>query len=746
MLFGTVLAGGVSADRPWLLVGGALVYLAVHREDALGCLARGTLGLLVGWLLAVPFDRPDGLIVLDPDRPVEIIGTVRGHTERVPDALGGEDRERLEVVTERVRQGDETVRSTERVFVSLPLAADSAAPVIGWGRRIQIRGYLRRAPGWRNPGSDARTGPWRITVESRRFVEVGRGSPWGDAATGWRHLLDRAASELDGDGGALVRALVLGDRSQLPERWTRALRATGLAHVMAVSGLHVGLFGGLVWWLTGGCRRPVRLTLVAIVLALQVVAVGPRPAVLRAAIMGWMAIGALAMRRPPLALHTLTVAACGLLLFEPSWIHDRGFLLSISATAGLILGAPRLVQRWSGWPRWLAVGLSATVAAQLATWPWLLPWAPWWSPASLWLNLLAVPWLVLTLVVSWLAVACGIVARIADGVGDLGVELTVPSRLVLDLLAERSPSTWILDVDGLSATLVAAAVTLVLWRPRWLVSWLLVGGLMVAGWRVHDRPKDPEVIALDVGQGDALVLRYGSAGILVDGGGWRRGDVGGRLVEALAALGVYRLDAVVLTHPDTDHCRGLLDLAAYRRVHEVWTPPGWDATCALDLLGRHDVRWRPLWRGHRLRAGPWRGEVLWPPPGGRGQSNGRSLVVRFEVSRRRLLLTGDLEAAEERRLVAIDRHRLAADGLKIAHHGSKTSTSAQFLDAVSPRWALLSAGRSNPYGHPHASVLDRLAARRVTVWRTDRHGAIRIRWSTLGPPRVRVEAGDAADW
>ena len=245
-------------------------------------------------------------------------------------------------------------------------------------------------------------------------------------------------------------------------------------------------------------------------------------------------------------------------------------------------------------------------------------------------------------------------------------------------------------------------------------------------------PPPLEFVRLDVGQGDAILLRDGGRTLLVDGGGWRRGDVAARvLLPALARLGVRRLDAVALTHPDTDHCRGLVDLASYLEVYEVWMSPGWTDPCALELLASWDVPWRLLLRGDRASVGRWDVEVLWPPPGLRqAEANDRSLVLRVAGGRHRFLLAADATEATERRLSRLEGDALHSTILGVGHHGSKTSTSSSFLRRVSPVLATVGVGARNAYGHPHPSVVERLERRACafiapTAWAGSTCGSIR---------------------
>jgi competence protein ComEC len=278
------------------------------------------------------------------------------------------------------------------------------------------------------------------------------------------------------------------------------------------------------------------------------------------------------------------------------------------------------------------------------------------------------------------------------------------------------------------------------WWPRRVLP-PVVGMLVILSFVTRLGEPVLEIRMIDVGQGDAILLRDGRRGVLIDGGGWPRGDIAARvLAPAIAAAGLQRLDAVVLTHPDRDHCAGLESLARRITWDEIWMGPGWLGEPCAEALLRRAPRWRPLWRGRRAAVGRWRFEVLHPAPGERLERNDRSLVIVAEAAGHRLLLTGDVEAAGERRMLQRDRQRLAAGILKVAHHGSKTSTTERFLRAVQPRLALISAGRRNPYGHPSHEVTARLRSEGVWVLRSDELGQVRIRLSAGRPPRVELPA------
>ena len=629
-------------------------------------------------------------------------------------------------------------------------------------RQLRVRGYFGRRQSYLNLDVSG-PGAWGLSVKSGLLVSGTGGAPgrFPRAVAGLRHRLLDAVASTDRPGAILAQALVFGDARRVPSDWKTGLRRAGLSHLLAVSGLHVGLILGGFWWLFGGISN--RLTALggASVLLLYGCLVGPRPSLLRAAVMALLVILALVLERPPQALNSLCAALIVILSFDPAAALDLGFQLSFLATAGILLLAPRLLRSWrrrgvGGAAGHVAVALAVTVAAQLATLPVTAVRIGVLTPLAPALNLVFVPWTALALGVSllWVVVAAGasmpLVSMVAEpmAAGLLGM-LDVLS-LPFAWLAELPPGAWLAVPVSVE---FGAAVTLTIWL------WTLLTGFPRAAYALSlvlvctPAPADPEarLVMLDVGQGEALVLRSGDRGpvILVDGGGFRRGNFAeAALLQALAAEGVRRIDLAVLSHGDTDHCRGLLELARYLRVERLWAARvevrnGCGRELAERLLGRVEL----VERGYAEAVGVWRLEIHHPGPEPGDDGNSASLVIRACAGHSCVLLTGDLDLAGERELLTWNRSRrgsLRSDVLKVAHHGSRTSTGAEFLDAVAPRLALMSAGRRNSYGHPSPEVVERIEGRRARVLRTDRHGRIEIRFRRHGSGAWRPVAQVAA--
>jgi competence protein ComEC len=721
-----------------LLTSLAVLGLALRRPAGL-CLTAFSVGMIVA---IVHHDLPASPMAaipgLDLGRPVEAAVRVTGHW--TPDLADSPDDEPgWSAPAEALSLGQDGLVVSPALEVTLHLPGAELPPP--FGSTLRVKSYLGRSVGFANR-VPVPPGPWRIRAKSRQLVELE--APPGPIAclSGLlRTRVERAyrSAGPDTPGKALARALVLGDASPFPLEWKRGLRVTGLYHLLSVSGVHVALVAGAVWLLAGWLPRALRLLLMLAAIGLYLLLVGPLPALVRAAVMGLLAVTALLVERPPAAVNALGWAVILLVLEKPDVVLSVAFQLTVAATAGLLLVAPPLARRWTRLPRWLSGSLAASVGAQLLTIPWAVPRFYLLAPLAPLFNLAAVPWTGLALGVSLIWTAIALVSPPAAG-----ALLPVLDFLVAPFSwpARTGPAVWFpvpIVLSPWMAWLLALLLGLVLLaRPRWAIA----GAVALVALLSCSLPATHgvELAMLDVGQGDAILLRDGPRAMLVDGGGWKTGDLGGRvLLPALLAEGVRRIDAVVMTHPDRDHCGGLVDIAAYLPVEEVWMGPGWgDEGCAGRLAVLPGTRVRHLWAGRTAALGRWSFRVLHPAPDEDRGTNERSLVIRAEALGRSVLLTGDVESWAEMRLLSCCERDVRVDVLKVAHHGSKTSSTESFLEAARPKLALISAGVNNLYHHPSPVILDRLEEHGVRVLRTDRDGMILVRLRQDGRTRIEL--------
>ncbi|MDH3524654.1 MAG: DNA internalization-related competence protein ComEC/Rec2 [Acidobacteriota bacterium] len=698
-----VALGGLAGALPWRL-GAAPLGLAA--------------GLVAGWCAAVP---PPADIALG--RPVVVTARQVGDWELLDDRWSTAAR------LETVRQGARVRRWGVDVRMTFPGEGDPP------GRRWRLRGDLRRPPALAN-GEAARAPPWLLRVKSERLLErlpaSSAGGRLADSMASLRASLRGALAAVapHRPGSSLARALALGDAAALPEPLLRGLRRTGTAHVVALSGLHLGVIAG--WCALAGRRLGRRRRFLAVLLGTLAYLVlgGARPSLVRAWIMVAAAGAAALAGRPARPAHALAWAAALLAAREPGCVRDLGYQLTFAATGGVLLGLRILPRWWRRAPRPVAVALGSSIGAQIATLPIAVStfhWLPLW--AWLW-NLLIVPAVALAvpLCMAWtlLAAACppaaaATVAPLDLLAGWLALPASLPAGLGGGL--PWAGSGWP------PAAALTALVVLGRW-PRCCLAAAAAGAILYAA---AGAPADggTAIRFLDVGQGDAALIDDGGAGLLVDGGGWWRPGLAEKaLLPALGRLRLRRLAVVVLSHGDRDHCRGLLELAGYVPFGEVWLAPGTARSdCARRLTLLPGVRVRPLWAGERAGWQSWRFEAVSPEPGRRGHGNEDSLVLRATSRGRSVLLTGDIGSRTEGRLLRRPEGAPAALSLlKVAHHGSASSSSTAFLRSVRPRLAVISAGRSNPFGHPAPAVLERLSRAGIPVLRTDLSGLVEVRW------------------
>lgn len=728
------LAAGIVAARTLALapaVGAAAALLALGV--ALGrrhgtALAAAALGLLAARLA-----EPHGA-ALHPGRVTVVEGEVCGAVESRFDRLA------VPLCVRLARQGS-AIRLESFV---LRLGLVDGQPPPGFGERLRARGLLARSAGFANE-VEVPPGPWRLRLKSAAFVErMAEPSAAARAVAllrdGLRRVYDRP-SWRGRPGVALTRSLVLGDAAALGEPWRRALRRCGLAHLVAVSGFNVSVVAALAVAAASALPRRARLLVAGATVVVHLAAVGTSASVLRASGMALLALAALALARPPSARQAWALAFGGLLSAQPGLVSHPGFQLSFAATAGLLALAPRWAERWSGrLPRFAALALAAALAAQVAALPWSVAAFGDVAPLGVAFNLAAVPWASAALLLGW---CWTILAAVAPWIAAATLPALDALAWPLELLERLPPSAWVslAWTGGLGAGLLLSAAAAIALDGGARARALLLAALgLVQTGRGASGPTRYEAVFVDVGQGDATLLVGGGRGLLVDGGGSPGFDLGGRVLRPLLARrGLGRLEAAVVTHTDSDHCLGLLDLAAFVPIEQVWAPRGAEGDACVDALGRAARRGaRFLSAGDRLQAAGFDLLVLHPDVGAGGPDNRRSLVLRASAGGRRLLLAGDIGGAEESVVVAKWRGELRADLLRVAHHGSASSSTPRFLAEVGPRLAVVSAGVDDRYGHPSSLALARLAAATPIVLRTDRDGGISVAWSAGKPLRIRL--------
>jgi competence protein ComEC len=576
------------------------------------------------------------------------------------------------------------------------------------GARVRLTGRLSPA--------EERGDPLAAVVSaSGRPDVVAAPGPWWRGAAAVRSSLRTSVDHRPDAQAALVPALVVGDDAALDEELAEDFRVTGLTHLLAVSGTNLTLVVGFLL-LAGrwcGVRGRGHYVVGALGIVGFVLLARTEPSVVRAAAMGTVALvgmGVDGRRRGPRALGVAVVA---LLLLDPALARSPGFALSTLATGGILVLGPGLRDALARWtPRWVAEAVSVPLAAQLACTPVVAALSAQVSLVAVGANLLVAPAVGPATV---LGLAAGLVGLVLESAGRALGTLAGWCVAWIVAVAERGAAlptaavgwgTGPLALAGLTVLVVALALLLprLLGRPLGGIGCCLLVVVTVLvrppspGWP----PEGWVMVACDVGQGDALVLRAGpGTAVVVDAG-----PEAALVDRCLDRLDVVRVPLLVLTHPHADHVDGRAGVADGRLVGTTETA-------------------RSAAYGTTRRVGELTLQVLWPPPGADPDNpNDASVVLLVAVRGVRLLLTGDVEPPSQ---VALARAwpGLAVDVLKVPHHGSRHQDTG-WLTGLGARVAVVSVGSDNDYGHPAAEALQPLLETGADVLRTDLDGDVAI--------------------
>lgn len=624
-----------------------------------------------------------------------------------------------------------------------------------YGDYVAAQGLLTAPHGFNNPGavdyaaSLRRQGiTARMTVKDSKDIAVER----HNGAGVWRrwlfslrqHMTEAAGTAMPPAEAAVLQGMVFGGYSGIPQNVVKAFAATGIVHILSVSGTHVALVAGVVMWLGARVGVSVVYSAAAAVVAVILYGLlsGLTPPVIRSIIMGCTALGALVVRREGDALTALAVAALAMLVYEPRWVYDISFQLSFGATAGLVtLYRPVTAALAQMMPPWLASALATTAAAQLGVLPFLGYYFASFSLVSFVANIVVVPVVEAAVVLGLAAGVSGLVHPWLGGGLNLLCGLLLKLVLLLtDWFAAWPGATVYLPAGNfLTGTMYYGVLAwsagyhpgwlpgpLALWRIR--PGWCAAGVLLLAAgiFLLTIIPRPLTVHFLDVGQGDACVVvtPHGRVVMIDTGGGGDNFDIGDRVVVPyLRHIGVRHIDYLFLTHGHTDHAGGAAAVVATLPVDNVvMAREPFASPLVRAVRSAGSAIFIPAYTGQNIYLDGAHIRVVYSETNPRA-SNESSVVIQVKFGEHGYLFTGDMSAWEEER-VLMQGAALASTVLKVAHHGARTSTSTAFLQAVRPDYAVIQAGYRNPFGHPHEETLSRLIGQGVVVFRTDRDGAV----------------------
>ncbi len=695
------------------------------------------------------------LKLIIPDVPVDISG-IESHTVSVSARLV-----RKEV---KIKDGEETLiwyiqtplykgseicpNSKDMVMCFMSQSADDCL----LGTRVTVRGSIRGFEPATNPGVFDSAKYYRIMhVAFRMFDAVPEAADESTVTPYYRlcNRLQRLRSNIgilcdlcfDEEDSGIIRGILLGDKSYLDADTKVMYSRNGIAHILAISGLHISMLGTGLAFLLKKCRvnTPIRCSIVILLMILYGIMTGMAASAARAIIMFSFRMTAEILKRTYDAATALTIAAVMVLTANPSYLFYSGFQFSFGAICAVLLVIPILEDVF---PKLVSGGLSVNII----TLPIYLHNYYYFPILSVLLNLYIIPLMSVLLGMSIVAVA-GCVIYIP-----LGRILAFPVHLILRIyeyscrLCDLIP--WNRYVTGkpavvLTMVYIILIALILVFRSRQTRMQILLH-LCAAGIILTIRLYPGiSVTTIDVGQGDGIYISDNSGtDIMIDGGSSSVSEVGKyRLAPFLFSQGVASLDAVFITHLDSDHYIGLLEMIedgglSSPRIEHLYLTCAEEASGSetyeriVDAAVTQNIPIDIIRQGDIYRRGGLYLECLYPDESCTGEdTNDESLVMHLRYRNTHMLFTGDLGGSGETALCSVINNVVRPEDtliLKVAHHGSRYSTYDEFLDRSGPDIALISAGRKNRYGHPHAELIERLTSRSIPYFNTARYGAIRV--------------------
>ncbi|MEW6096220.1 MAG: DNA internalization-related competence protein ComEC/Rec2 [bacterium] len=620
-----------------------------------------------------------------------------------------------------------------------------------YGDRIKVIGKLKMPSGMRNPGGFdyqkylARKKVFTIIwiQDKRKIVKLGSGefNPIFMVAYKIRdkvsNIISNTLSDKSFASASFLEGILLGKRSMLPEEVKGWFEDTGTIHILAISGLNVGLIGLIFFFIFHKLvRLPQKTSSVLTLLVLIIFAImtGATPSVVRATIMAATIIAGMVIERDTDIYNNLALAALIILLQNPLALFDIGFQLSFVTVFSLIYFTPFIEPKLWFFPKYLATLVATSIAVQIGISPILIFYFNKLSLVTVLANVVVVPLSGIILILGLAMFFVGIIFMpIANLIGIINFYIITGLLLSVSFFA-HFPYAYI-HLPTLSFSIISSYY-LCLWAlskhekigtPKVVIGILILINIFLWTEVIKTNSGIMKVTFLDVGQGDAIFLEFPQGGnMLIDGGPGGYFDTGKRFIlPFLRHKGITALHTVIISHHDFDHYGGLLSVLQNFKIKKLVVDNGVERQKLSQIIKEKNICHEVVRRGDEIVGYPKTKIYILHPSTNmdKHSSNNNSVVVKIVYNKISFLFTGDIENKPETRLLPF-KDILSSTVLKVPHHGGKNSYYPKFINLVNPKIGVIEVGRNNQFNLPDKQVLKNYEKRGTKIYRTDKHGAV----------------------
>lgn len=649
------------------------------------------------------------------------------------------------------------VRNNKKILINIKMSQD--IPSMKYGDSLYIEGEFKQPEEARNYKGynykqylKTKKIIGTVELEKAKILKSSNGSFIHNIQ---KYIRDTINGTLTDEEGNLLLAILLGDKDKLSEDIQESFKTSNLSHMLAVSGAHVSyIILGLTYVLQNSIIGKKNGKIVCIIFLLAFMAITNfTPSVTRACIMAILTLFSSIIYRKSDVYTNISVVALITLIFNPYSLLDLGFQLSYGGTIGIIIFIKRIQEKKSNSKviNYIKQMALVSIYANIIIIPIMMYHFNTVSFTFIISNIMASPILGIIVITGFLFIIASITVKPLTRLIAIFIKPILSILIKISQICSKLPFSNILVVTPYMFNVISYYAIILYCikskknnKCKIIICLLIV--LILINFIIYIFPQKLRIFFIDVGQGDStLIITPDKKTVLIDGGGSDSFDVGKKvLLPYLLDRRILKIDYVLISHFDTDHCGGILTIMEKVKVKNIIISEQAEHSENYErfkkLMIHKKIRLIEVKKGDKIKIGRYSEfKILFPTSRLLSENplNNNSIVAQFNYNNFKMLFTGDIEKLAEQQILKTEKAEIRADILKVAHHGSKTSSIPEFIKAVRPKIALIGVGKNNTFGHPNQQTIKNLENIKCRIYRTDLQGEIIIKIDQKGRMNVK---------